>query len=135
MNRILKYIKFLIFTVLFTIVGNITFGQDIIQDINKGFGSGDIEYLKRHLNGNLDLSFDQQKSIYSKSQALSLLKQRFDNEPPKIYKLLKSSDFNNKNTFYLISEYQTNKAKYLVYLSIKKEKDGMKITEIHFESQ
>lgn len=135
MNKIHKYIAVCLFTVLFTITRVTGFGQDVIQEIKLGFAKGDTERLTNHMSNNIDLSFDQQKSIYSKSQALSLLKQRFDNEPPKEYKIIKSSDPEGKNVVFLIAEYQTNKATYLIYLSLKKEKQGLKISEIHFESQ
>lgn len=135
MNKIHKYIAISIFTVLFTIYYNLGFAQDIVQDIHVSFSTGQVDKLKQHMNNNLDVSFDQNKSIYSKSQALALLKQRFDSEPPKKYKLIKSSDLRNKTLVFLIAEYQSTKARYLIYLSLKKDNEVLKISEIHFESQ
>ena len=135
MNKFHKYIAMCIFTVLFTIISLKGNGQDVLQSINNSFSTGEIDLLKKHLRNNLDLSFDQQKSIYSKSQALALLKQRFDKEPPKEFKTIKTSDLNNKNIIFVIYEYTSSKSKYLVYMSIKNDKDGLKIAEIHFESQ
>ncbi len=135
MNKIRVYCLLVIYTILFTINGWSAGDQDIISDINTSFSKGSVEHIKNHLSNNVDLSFNQQKSIYSKSQAVVILKQQLDKEPPTYYKLLKHSNPNNKNIIFLISDYRSAKNKYIIYLSLKLENNDYKITEIHFESQ
>jgi len=109
MNKIRVYCLLIIYTILFTINGWSAGDQDIISDINTSFSKGSVEHIKNHLSNNVDLSFNQQKSIYSKSQAVVILKQQLDKEPPTYYKLLKHSNPNNKNIIFLISEPETGK--------------------------
>lgn len=135
MFRIKIYWLTVLFSILFLVNGFGTDNQYIITDINNCFSKGNVAYIKDHLGSNVDLSFDQQKSIYSKSQAISIIKQFIDKESPTYYKLLKFTNPNKSNLIFLISEYNSSDKKYLIYISLENQDDILKITEIHFESR
>ncbi len=135
MNKIKLLLITVLKTILFTIIALSANGQDLIIDLNSCFQNGKVEEISPHLSSNIDLGFDQQKSVYSKSQTIVLLKQFIEREPASYYKLVKSSEIKSNTKIFFIAEYKTQTKDYLIYMSLKKENQKYLITEILFELQ
>lgn len=110
-------------------------GQSFIEDISKAFEQGNASAISKHFQNNLHISFDNSQSVYSKSQAEVILKDFFEAEQVKEYKVNLRSFTKNNEKLYLISTLQTHKSEFLVYLAFIYKNNKYSLTEIQFKRQ
>ncbi len=128
--------KKLLFILVFSIVSMGTmFGQSFIEDLSKAFEQGNASAISQHFQKNLHISFNNSQSVYSKSQAQIILKDFFEAEQVKEYKVNLRSYTENNEVLYLISTLNTQKSEYLVYLAFKYQNNKYLLSEMQFKRQ
>ena len=110
-------------------------GQTFIEDLSKIIEQGDASVFSQYFDKNINISFDNSQAIYSRSQAQIVLKDFFEAEPVKYYKVNFRSHTDNNEVLYLVSTLKTTKSEYLVYLAFKFQNKKYILTELQFKRQ
>ena len=103
----------ILFVLLFTVLPAVS-SQTISKDIISAFEKGDSKKLSEHLNHNLELNILGKQQMVSRNQATRLLKEFFENHPPKSFKV--TYEGTKQGSKYGIGELKTIDSKFRVNL-------------------
>lgn len=110
----------------------VSFGFDIIDDINNVFKNGDIKTLSSYFSNTVELSIMDQDDIYSASQAGLILKDFFSKNPSNGTKIIHKVVSNASYKFGVI-QYNSNKGVYRISFELKGNGSEIKLTQIRIE--
>lgn len=108
-------------------------GQTFIDEIKTAFNNGDAAILSKHFSNNIDIAFNKDSGLYSKSQSEMIMRDFFSKEKSESFEIKQRSYQKDNELLYLISSYKSSKNKYLVFITFKWEANKYKIVEIHFK--
>lgn len=133
MKKVFITIVICIFSTMMLGASTKVIAQSFIEEITNAFTTGDAPILSKHFSNNLDIAFNKETGIYSRSQSEMIFRDFFSKEKPNSFEVKQRSYQNNNDLLYLISSYKSNKNKYLVFITLKWENNNYKIVEIHFK--
>jgi hypothetical protein len=119
-------------TLLFLMLFKVSFGFDIIDDLNNVFKNGDIKTLSSYFSNTVELSIMDQDDIYSASQANLILKDFFSKNPSNGTKIIHKVVSNASYKFGVI-QYNSNKGVYRISFELKGNGSEIKLTQIRIE--
>ncbi len=125
MNRKIAIALFLITINVVSYANNF---DDVLQQLKAGNASG----LVRMFNSNVELTLLATEGIYSKQQAEVMLRNFFNQHPPKQV-ALQHKGTSSKGAMYAIMIYESNTAKFRTYIFMKDNGNGMQINEFRIE--
>jgi hypothetical protein len=102
--------------------------DDVLQQLKIGNASG----LVKMFNNNVELTLLETEGIYSKQQAEVMLRNFFNQHPPKQV-VLQHKGTSSKGAMYGIMIYESNTAKFRTYIFMKDNGYGMQINEFRIE--
>ncbi|MBU2651088.1 MAG: DUF4783 domain-containing protein [Bacteroidetes bacterium] len=112
------------------------FSQDAVKsDISAALKAGDASKMTEHLHVTVDLNTPGINNAVSKNQAIQILKDFFDKNPPSSY--TRNHEGSSKDgSVYIIGTYLTTGAtNYRTYFLLKKFDGQFRIVQIQFEEQ
>ena len=128
----------LIFLVLMLIFGTqtITFAQaDVIKNVRTAMKTGSSKELVKYMNNTVELTFDGEKSSYSRTQAEFILRDFFKKNPPKDFQYIHQGASKQKGLKYVIGKYTCDSGSYRVYMLFKQFKGVYMVDLIDFSKE
>jgi hypothetical protein len=128
----------LIFWVLVLLIGarTDTFAQaDVIKNVRTAMKAGSSKELVKYMNNTVELTFDGEKSSYSKTQAEFVLKDFFKRNPPRDFQYIHQGASKEKGLKYVIGKYTCDSGSYRVYMLFKQFKGVYMVDLIDFSKE
>lgn len=117
------------------ISGFITPQQINIAEITKAISQGDISTLGRYLDNSVELGILDKEDIYNQQDAVKLLKEFFDQYPPKSYSPVHQGTSQSQDSIYCIGNLVTNQATFRVYIYMRVSGEQHLIQEIRLDKE
>ncbi len=102
--------------------------------ITKALNGGDVSTLAEYLDKDVEVTILDDDGVYSKAQAVQVIKEFFAKHPPRSFKLMHQGT-NNKSLHYSIGNLITNGAQFRVCLYMKEENGKFLIKELSIEEE
>ena len=112
------------------------FSQDAVKsDVAAAIKAGDVSLFSDHFHTSIDLSLPGIDNTVSKNQAVQILKDFFEKNPPVSY--TKNHEGSSKDgSIYIIGTYATSGTKiFRTYFLLKKFNELFRVVQIQFEEQ
>ncbi|OAQ39606.1 hypothetical protein A5893_08425 [Pedobacter psychrophilus] len=119
-------------TLLFLMLFKVSFGFDVIDDLNSVFKNGDVKGLSAYFSNTIELSIMDQDDIYSANQANLILKDFFSKNPANSTKIIHKVVSNASYKFGVI-QYNCAKGAYRISFELKGNGSEIKLTQIRIE--
>ena len=123
----------LILALSFSLTMNAQNSNTISSDIVSAVGEGDASELSEYFNDNIELLIPQKSGIFSKSQAEMVLKDFFNQNPPKGFKIIHEGS--RQNASFAIGNYTTNSGIFRLYFLTKNVDNKTLIHQLRIEKQ
>lgn len=135
MNRIFKL---LVITFSFVPVESVFPMPDLPEDINKqvvaAISSGKANDIKNYFNSMVDLTIGKNENTCSRNQAGRIIKDFFDHNPVKSFKVIKQGS-SNDGSQYTVGELHSGEKVFRVYYLIKKTGNDYLIQQFQIQEQ
>lgn len=109
----IKHILTLLFVISATLVK-----ADVFDEVINAFKTQNTKEVIKYLNSSVELTILDNDGVYSKQQAEIILKSFFNQNPPKTV-TMQHRGSSGQGSKYGIAVYETNIAKYRIYVFIK----------------
>lgn len=119
-------------TLLFVMLFKVSFGFDVIDNLNSVFKNGDIKTLSSYFSKTVELSIMDQDDIYSSNQANLILKDFFSKNPANATKIIHKV-VSNANYKFGVIQYNSDKGIYRISFELKGNGSEIKLTQIRIE--
>lgn len=129
-NSIIKS-TLIAFTLLFTT--NVLYA-DVFDDVVNGLKTQNAKEVAKYLNGNVDLTINNQEGVYSKQQAEMMIKNFLVQNPPKTV-TVQHRGSSAQGAKYAIANYETEQGKFRVYIFMKMVGAQMLVHEMRIEKE
>jgi len=106
--------------------------EDITNDIAAAIRSGNTKQLAQYFNTSIDLTIPENDGTYSKAQAELIVKEFFDNNPPKSF-VINHSGSSNDGSLFSVGTYISGTKSFRTYFLVKKIAGTFKIQQLQFE--
>lgn len=127
-NKFLPLIGFIL------IAGNLAAQSDIVNNGKVALKTGSSKELVKYFNDIVELSFDGEKSNYSKTQAEFVLKDFFKKYPPVDFQYIHQGS-SKEGLKYAIGKYSYNGGSFRVYILIKQFNGNFLIDTLDFSKE
>lgn len=127
-NKFLPLIGFIL------ISGNLAAQSDIVNNGKVALKTGSSKELVKYFNDIVELSFDGEKSNYSKTQAEFVLKDFFKKYPPVDFQYIHQGS-SKEGLKYAIGKYSYNGGSFRVYILIKQFNGNFLIDTLDFSKE
>lgn len=129
----LLIIGFLI--LIMQLIANKSIGQtEVLSNTKVSLAQADPKNLTKYFNDYVEISFDGEKSSYSKTQAEFVMKDFFKKHPPVSFELIHQGA-SKEGLKYAIGKYSFSKGSYRVYILIKQFKGNYLIDTLNFSEE
>jgi hypothetical protein len=118
---------------LLLMVSSTAFAQNF-DNITTALKTGDAAMLAKHFDGNVEITFKNAGTSYSKSQAEMVLKNFFSSHQPKAFSIAHQGT-SPEGSKYLIANMNTTGGNYRTYVYAKTINNNLVVQEIRFEEQ
>ena len=127
----LKRIGVMIFAFcMFTLVAK----ADIFDDVAGAIRSGNANAVSKYFASSIELKTVDKSNVYSKNQAELVLKEFFQNNPPRTFTVIHRGS-SAKGARYAIGTLETAQGSFRVYLYITEAAGQLLIQELSFEKE
>jgi len=124
-----KYIILLIF--LFIGKGKLLAQGEVINEVRAALKTGSSRELVKYFNNTIEISFDGEKSSYSKAQAEFVIKDFFKNYPPEDFQYIHQGS-SKQGLTYVIGKYRSASTSFRVLIYVKKIENSYLVDLIDF---
>ncbi len=125
--------KHFLIGILLVFVSLSALAQLNLQDIGKAIKQGDAKRLSAYFDKQIDLTFSDKSTTYSKRQAELIIQKFFSKvEPSNFVNALVGGSHSN-NTKYIIANMVTSNGVYKVYMFFVQSGSGYVLRELRFE--
>ena len=100
-------------------------------DIVLSFEAGNAAELAKHFHTNVELIILEEEDVYSRSQAEQIIRKFFSEHKPSAFKVI----FEGEKSRYAICSLETSKARYRVYILMKKQDNKPLIHQLRIEEE
>jgi hypothetical protein len=128
----MERIKYFLAIAIITISFSISFSQSN-KEINFAIKTGNSTELANYFITNLELIIGDKEGVYSKSQALAILKEFYKNNTPTDFSILHEGGKDGAK--YVIGNLKTNKSTFRVYYLIKNQENKPYIHTLRIEKE
>jgi hypothetical protein len=133
----------LIFTVFFITLFSFSFGAfadnppatNIEEEVATAIRSGNAAALARNFNNTVDLVVPGQEISCSKTQAEQIVKDFFQKNPPKSFKINHQGASKDGSQFSIGTYVSTGNKSFRTYFLLKKSGPGLLIHQLQFEAE
>lgn len=108
---------------------------DIFDDIANSIRSGEAKQLASYFGSTVDLTIADQENVYSKAQAELILKDFFEKNPPKSFKVLHKGSSPEKTQYAIGSLTTANGKSFRVSFFIKNIQSKYFLQEFRIETE
>jgi len=108
---------------------------DITDDVANAMKTGNASNVAKFFPANIDLKVLNKEDVYSKAQAELILKDFFAKNPIKSFAVIHKGTSKNGDQFSIGTYETTAGKKFRTYFLFKKEKTGLTIQQMRFETQ
>ncbi len=102
-------------------------------DIVLSFEAGNAAELAKHFHTNVELIILEEEDVYSRSQAEQIIRKFFSEHKPSAFKVI--FEGGKENSRYAIGSLDTSKARYRVYILMKKQDNTPLIHQLRIEEE
>ena len=127
--------KTLFFFILVSFLNQIGYAQPDFQKTINALKNSDVAQIVQQLDEKTEMVIDDVDGTYSRTQALSNLKQFFDQNQAKNCSLIHSGAARDGESFYCIASLKGSVGTYRVYVFYKKNNDQYLIQELRIEAE
>ncbi|MEZ5042211.1 MAG: DUF4783 domain-containing protein [Saprospiraceae bacterium] len=106
-----------------------------LAGITRAMNTGDADALGAFFDNSIELSVLDQEDIYSKAQAIQMLKDFFAKHQPKSFSQLHHGSAPTNDSQYCIGNLVTSDMTYRVYIYMKMSGEKTVIQEIRFDKE
>lgn len=106
-----------------------------LASISRAMNSGDAEALGQYFDNSIELSVMENEDIYSKAQAVQIVKDFFNQHTPKSFSQLHHGSSPASDSQYCIGNLVTSDNTYRVYIYMKMNGASTVIQEIRFDQE
>ncbi len=134
--KFFKYVVILIMTSIF-VTGSAFMAttNDIVSTINESIARGDAQKLSKYLGSNVEMNILGSSSVYSKTQAVSILSNFFATNPVKSYSIKQGGSISENTKFSIGTYISTNSDSFKIYYVVKKNGLEEQITKFTIEKR
>ena len=108
---------------------------DISDEVASAIKTGNATNVAKFFPANVDLKILNKEDVYSKAQAELILKDFFAKNPIKAFTVIHKGTSKNGDQFAIGTYETTTGKKFRTYCLFKKEKTGLTIQQLRFETQ
>jgi len=117
------------------LIANESIGQtEVLSNTKVSLAKADPKNLTKYFNEYVEISFDGEKSSYSKTQAEFVMKDFFKKYPPVSFELIHQGA-SKEGLKYAIGKYSYSKGSYRVYILIKQFRGNYLIDTLNFSEE
>ena len=106
-----------------------------LDAVSKALSTGDVETLSKYFAGNVEVSIQDKEQLYSKAQAMEVVKSFFAANKPKEFNQVHNGTSRGSTDQYCIGNLTATTGTYRVYLYFKTTDANMVIQEIRFDKE
>tara|TARA_B100000609_G_C17095426_1_gene371600 strand:+ start:45 stop:431 length:387 start_codon:yes stop_codon:yes gene_type:complete len=119
---------------VFLLTGMLSQEDETLKNISSAMKSGSSKELIKYCNNNLEIKIDGKSTNYSKAQAEVVIKDFFQNNPPKNFVYIHQGS-SPEGLKYTIGTYTVEKGSFRVVMLIKKVNSEFRIDTINFSRE
>lgn len=117
---------------LFLILASFTMNAQM-SDVYSAIRSGNATALSSHFEDMLEVCILEDQSLYSKSEATSMISNFFQKNKPSGFKEMHQGSSKGKDSKYTIGQLETSNGSYRVYIFATQQGNKVSIQEIRFD--
>jgi hypothetical protein len=102
-------------------------------DITLSLEAGNAAALAKHFHSNVELIILEEEDVYSKAQAEQIIRKFFSEHKPSAFKVIHEGGLENSR--YAIGRLDTDRARYRVYILMKKQDNRPLIHQLRIEEE
>jgi hypothetical protein len=106
-----------------------------LADISRALGSGNADALGQYLDNSVEISVLDQENVYTKAQAVQVIRQFFTKNPPRNFSLVHQGASKGSDSEYCIGNLTTANGSFRVYLYMKVTGTNYLIQELRFDQE
>ena len=126
-------LKYSIIIVLFSVTSFSLLAQDAEKtEIAKAIQAGNSQAIGNYFAQSVDLTLNDLEDVYSKDQAVVILKKFFEENQPESFEVKHQGKSKLEDHFY-IGDLKTNQQTYRLTFFLKKEGDSFKLKQLRIE--
>lgn len=106
-----------------------------LADITRALSSGNADVLGQYFDNSVEVSVLDQENVYTKAQAVQVVKQFFTRNAPKGFTLVHQGTSKGSDSEYCIGNLTTASGSFRVYLYMKVTGTNYLIQELRFDQE
>lgn len=108
--------------------------NEVINNVRDALKTGSSRELSKHLNNTVEISIDGEKASYSRNQAEFVLKDFFNNYPPKGFRYVHQGS-SKEGLKYTVGTYTYSRGEFRVFMLIKQFGGAYLVDKIDFNRE
>ena len=109
--------------------------NDTIATINNSIAKGDVQQLSKYMGSNVEMNILGSSSVYSKTQAVSVLSNFFDTYPVKTYSVKQGGSMSENTKFSIGTYISKHNDSFKIYYVVKRNSTEETITKFTIEKR
>ncbi len=106
-----------------------------LDAITKALSTGDVDALAKYFDENLEISILDEENVYTKAQAIEVVKTFFANNKPKNFSAVHNGTSKGNSDQFCIGNLAANSGNYRVYIYLKTVGNSVAIKELRFDKE
>lgn len=109
--------------------------QLALETITKAISTGNVTALEPYLDKSVEIAILQQENMYSKTEAVQILKTFFGKNKPQAFNQMHTGQSKGKEAHYSIGNLTTSSGTFRVYIYARVEGDKYYVQELRFDKE
>lgn len=109
--------------------------QLALDNITKAISTGNVTALEPYLDKSVEISILEQENVYSKTEAINILKTFFGKNKPQAFNQMHTGQSKGKEAQYSIGSLTTSAGAFRVYIYARVESDKFYVQELRFDKE
>ena len=134
--KLKKWAGFALLLIAMLMVNYSSYAQsEVIKNVRTAMRTGSSKELVLHFNNTVELTFDGEKSSYSRTQAEFVLREFFKKHPPIDFEYIHQGASEQEALWYVIGKYSFSNGSFRFYMLIKLTKGEYLVDLMDFSEE